>query len=505
MLSLHASALSSASVSALRQRRVLDRRAQCKKRPGEGRRGQMPELRYRDIPPELLEALLDNPHESQIVIDARGIVRYISSSDETFYDVSRKEAIGRHISELNPDSELPRILETGRAEIGRLFRLGTKQRIIARIPLRDRHGNIVGAVGKLMFWDPEKIRELVRQVQVLQSRLDYYEKELQEAYRSRYSVEGVIGESAPIQEAKQIAMQAAASDLPVLIIGETGTGKEIFAHAIHQLSSRRDRPMVRVNCAAIPKELFESELFGYEAGAFTGASPRGKPGKFELADKGTIFLDEVGELPMPLQAKLLRVIQEREVERIGGTRTLKVDFRVIAATNRDPEAMLSPPEFRQDLYYRLNTFLLTTPPLRRIRADIPRLAYHLLSLIPGDPGVQRRIEPAAMKRLMEYAWPGNVRELRNVLEKASTQAHDGMICEEHLPMEVRETPALHSDPDDPFLTLKEEVALAERRAITRALGLTRGNRAEAARLLAIHRTGLYQKLKRYGLDREGGS
>ncbi len=321
----------------------------------------MSEFPSQNIPPELLEALLDNPHESQIVVDAKGIVRYISGSDEAFYQVSRKMAIGRHILELNPDSELTRVLETGRAEIGQLFRLGGKDRIIARIPLRDRNGNVVGAVAKLMFWNPEKVKELVRQVEVLQSRLDYYEKELQEAYRSRYSLQGVVGESAPMQEAKQVAMQAAASDLPVLIIGETGTGKGVFAHAIHQISARRERPLVRVNCAAIPTELFESELFGYEAGAFTGASAKGKPGKFELADKGAIFLDELGELPLPMQAKLLQVIQDREVERVGSSQTLKLDFRVIAATNRDIKSMLSRGEFRKDLYLSVEHFSTKNP------------------------------------------------------------------------------------------------------------------------------------------------
>ena len=355
-----------------------------------------------NIPPELLEALLNNPHESQIVVDADGIVRYISGSDEAFYQVSRKMAIGRHISELNPDSELTRVLETGRAEIGQLFRLGGKDRIIARIPLRDRMGNIVGAVGKLMFWNPEKVKELVRQVEVLQDRLDYYEKELQAVYRNRYSLDGVIGESAPMQEAKKVAIEAAASDLPVLIVGETGTGKGVFAHTIHQLSNRRNQPFVRVNCAAVPNELFESELFGYEAGAFTGASPKGKPGKFELADRGTIFLDELGELQTAMQAKLLQVIQDKEVERVGGSTTLKLDFRVIAATNRDLKAMLSSGEFRQDLYYRLNIFLLKTPALRHVQEDIPRLAYHLLSLMHDPSRSTRRIETEAMLRFMAY-------------------------------------------------------------------------------------------------------
>jgi transcriptional regulator with PAS, ATPase and Fis domain len=452
-----------------------------------------------NIPPELLESLLDNPHESQIIVDAQGIVRYMSASDEIFYKVPRKKAVGRHIKELNPQSELPRVLETGRAEIGRLFRLGDKERIVARIPLRDRKGNIIGAVAKLMFWNPEKVKELVREVEVLQSRLDYYEKELQQAYRSRYSFEGIVGESALMHEAKETAMQAAASDLPVLIVGETGTGKEVFAHAIHQLSTRRERPLVRVNCAAIPHELFESELFGYEAGAFTGASPKGRPGKFELADKSTIFLDEIGELPLPLQAKLLRALQEREVERVGGTRTLKLDFRVIAATNRDIKAMLAQSDFRQDLFYRLNIFLLRPPPLRQIKTDIPRLAYHLLSLMRDPISLPRRIDSKAMARLTAYDWPGNVRELRNVLERASSMAGNGPILEEHLPLEIGEFESTASGASD-LHTLKEEMASAERRAIERALSLTAGNRTGAARLLGIHRTGLYQKMRQHGLD-----
>jgi transcriptional regulator with PAS, ATPase and Fis domain len=453
----------------------------------------MPDFPYRNIPPELLEALLDNPHESQILVDAQGIVRYISASDEAFYQMSREEVIGRHILELNPTSELHKVLSTGRAEIGRLFRLGDKERIIARIPLRDRNGNVVGAVGKLMFWDIEQVNELMRQVEVLQSRLDYYQTELRQAYRSHYSLEGVVGESAPMQEAKQVAIQTAASDLPVLVIGETGTGKEVFAHAIHQLSNRRERPLIRVNCAAIPHELFESELFGYEAGAFTGASPKGKPGKFELADKSTIFLDEVGELPISLQAKLLRVIQEREVERLGAARTIKLDFRVIAATNRDLKDMLARGEFRQDLYYRLNIFLLRTPPLRRIRSDIPRLVYHLLSLIRNQTNPPLCIEPEAMQRLTAYDWPGNVRELRNVLERASSVAGKGPILEEHLPIDIRDAEGV-TDKDEASQSLRDELAAAERRAIRRALKRAHGNRTEAARLLGIHRTGLYQKM-----------
>ncbi|MFH1057780.1 MAG: sigma 54-interacting transcriptional regulator [Pseudomonadota bacterium] len=455
-----------------------------------------------NIPAELLEALLDNPHESNILIDAQGIVRFISSHNEKFYRTSQGESVGRHILELNPESELPRVLRTGRAEIGRLFRLHGKERFVARIPLRDRAGNIVGAVGKLLFWHPEKVKQMARQLEVLESRLNYYEKELHEVYRSRYSLERIVGESEPLRAAKRMAAQAAAADLDVLITGETGTGKEVFAHAIHLQSNRRERPLVRVNCASIPHELFESELFGYEAGAFTGAQKKGKPGKFELADKGTIFLDEVGDLPLPLQAKLLRVIQEREVERLGATRTLKLDFRVIAATNRDLTQMMQEGLFRRDLFYRLNIFQLNTPALRDIREDVPRLAYHLLAQVRlAQPRAPRRITPEAMQSLLNYAWPGNVRELRNVLERAATVATEDVIGREHLPREVAEVGRPQAGGESPQ-SLRQEMARAERRAIERALRFTGGNRSHAARVLGIHRSGLHQKMRAYGIAGE---
>ncbi|MCB2186878.1 MAG: sigma 54-interacting transcriptional regulator [Deltaproteobacteria bacterium] len=459
-----------------------------------------PEYPYQSIPPELLHALLENPHESQILVDADGIIRFLSVHSEEFYETPPKAVIGKHISALNPDSQLPRVLQTGKAEIGRVLKMGGRERIVARIPLKDGEGRVVGAVGKLMFWHFKQFKELVRQIEVLENRLDYYEKELQQVYSNRYALERVVGESPDMQEAKRVAVQAAATDLAVLITGETGTGKEVFAHAIHQMSSRRRGPFVKVNCAAIPQDLFESELFGYEAGAFTGASHKGKPGKFELADGGTIFLDEVGDLPRPLQVKLLRVIQEQEVERLGGNRTLRLDFRVIAATNRDLKDLMTRQAFRQDLYYRLNIFHLETPALRTIAQDIPRIAYHLLSQMQRERSAPApRIDPAAMARLTAHQWPGNVRELQNVLARAAAAAGPGPILAAHLPLDfLEDRPAGAAPPGQPQ-PLKQEMALAERRVIERALRFTGGNRAQAARLLGIHRTGLYQKLRAYGL------
>lgn len=452
------------------------------------------------IPRELLCALLESPHESVILVDKDGIVRYISRAAAEFYQADDQDIVGRHIHKLNPQSRLPEVIRTGRAEVGSMLRMKGKERIITRIPLRDAQGNIMGAFAKLVFWHLDRVKELVRQTEVLEERLTYYEKELQNLYSNRYDLQLVVGESPLIQDAKQVATQAAQSDLSLLITGETGTGKDLFAHAVHRMSHRHDKPFVKVNCGAIPHELFESELFGYQAGAFTGASQKGKPGKFELADGGTIFLDEIGEMPLVMQVKLLRVIQEHEVERLGATKPLKLNFRVIAATNRDLKAMMKTGAFRQDLYYRLNIFHLHTPPLRKIRQDIPRMAYHILSsLRTGKRILPGKVSPEAMQRLVSYDWPGNVRELKNAIERAAAVAGGSTLQVKHLPQDFLENFTPLPQQNGAPLTLKQAKAAAEKQALEQALKYTNGNRTQAAELLGIHRTGIHQKIKKYGL------
>ncbi len=452
------------------------------------------------VPDHLLSALMESPHESIILVDAKARLCFLSQSAADFYQVNPRQVLGRHIHEINPHSRLPEVLKTGKAEVGSMLRMAGRERIVARIPLRDQRGRIVGAFAKLVFWHLDRVMDLVRQTEVLENKVSYYEKELRNLYSSRYDLQLVVGESLPIQQARKVATQAAQSDLSLLITGETGTGKDLFAHAVHRLGPRHDKPIVKVNCGAIPRELFESELFGYQAGAFTGASQRGKPGKFELANGGTIFLDEVGELPLAMQVKLLRVIQEQEVERLGATKPLKLSFRVIAATNRDLQAMMRAGQFRQDLYYRLNIFHLRTPALREIRGDIPRLAYHILSgLRTGKRPVPARISPEVMQLLGSHDWPGNVRELKNVLERAAAIAGSGTLREEHLPPDFLEAAPKSAPAPTAPRSLRAEMAGAERRAIEQALKYTGGNRTRTAELLGIHRTGLHQKIKKYGL------
>ena len=450
---------------------------------------------------ELLFAMLNNPWDAHLIIDKEGILRAISPSNEAFYGKKAAECLGKHVHELNPGSRLPEVIRTGKPEIGQIFKFKGKRRIVSRIPLRDEEGNIIGAVGKLMFWNPKQLREMANQVEILEERLQYYRTELKSVYSNRYSMENIIGESARMQQAKRVAAQAAASsDFSVLITGETGCGKEVFSHAIHQLSTRRDQHLVKVNCASIPRELMESELFGYDAGAFTGAKRKGKPGKLELADKGTLLLDEIGDMPLDMQAKLLRVLQEKEFERVGGTRTLRVDFRVIAVTNRDIKRMVAEGTFRRDLYYRLNVFHLGLPALRDIKEDIPRIAYYLLSRIKSEQHkALSRISAEAMEVFLAYAWPGNVRELFNVLKRSSAMAQGEVLRREHLPADLglqsRDLAAREGQPQ----ALGEVVAEAEAGAIRAALKLANNNKSLAAKILGIHRTGLYQKIKKYDL------
>jgi len=461
-----------------------------------------PQWPLANIPAELLYSLLDNSYESLILVDAEGIVRFMSSANDGAYTVSVREAIGRHITEVNPETRMTRVLRTGRAEIGRGLMLKGKHRVIARIPLMYE-GRIVGAAGKLMFMSPEKLKELYERIDALKNDLDFYREALHQVYGSRYSVDNIIGDSPLFQQAKALAMQAAASNAPVLIVGETGTGKELFAHAIHQISRRRSHNFVRVNCGAIPAELVESELFGYEPGAFTGAHKQGKPGKFELADQGTIFLDEIGDMPPLMQVKLMRALQEKEIERIGG-KPRQIDFRLISATNRDLEEMVRHKTFRLDLFYRLNVMVLRLPPLRDIADDIPKIFGHFIQqLCRESRRVPIAVAPEVIDSLKSYPWPGNIRELRNIAERAMIVCAGKQIELEDLPLSVRaKAPergpiADPSAPLDAGLPLKAILESTERQAIVNALRQAGNNRVMAARALGIHRTGLYQKMKKY--------
>jgi len=451
-----------------------------------------------------LESIFEQACAGVLVVDELGIVTRITQTYCRFLNISQEDAIGHHCTEILPSSRMHIVAQTGEAEVGEVMDINGKEAMVMRLPLRE-NGKIIGAVGKVMFRDVRDLRTLAEKLDLLENKIKFYEKELKHYQKSRYTFSNIIGQSVAILRTKVLAGKAAQGKATVLLRGESGTGKELFAHAIHAAGTRHDQPLVRVNCGAIPAELLESELFGYEEGAFTGAKKGGKPGKFELANKGTIFLDEIGDLPLAMQAKVLRILQEKEVERVGSNRLQQLDIRVIAATHRDLEKMIGEGKFRRDLYYRLNVFTVTIPPLREREGDVLLLSEQLLAKFQRELGLSlRKLERKVIELFQLYAWPGNVRELQNVLERAINVAEGGMIQLKDLPLYLQDLEGRRGNTSLQPLAL--ELAEAERKAILKALKKTGGNKTNAAEILGIHRTNLYRKMEKYGLagtDSEG--
>jgi transcriptional regulator with PAS, ATPase and Fis domain len=453
-----------------------------------------------NIPIDLLLCILDNPYESQIIVDANGIIIFMSSSWEQYYNMKAEEAIGRHISDLNIKTRLPIVLKTGTAEIGKSSIINDKNRIVLRIPIK-KDGKTIGAIGKRLFILPENLKKLADRIITLESHIDYYKKELHQVISSRYTFENILGKSKLLNDARSIALKAAKSNQPVLIMGETGVGKELFAHAVHNAGIRANNNFISVNCASIPSELIESELFGYESGSFTGANQKGKIGKFELADNGTIFLDEIGDMPLNMQAKLLRVLQEGEIDSIGSSEPKYSNFRLITATNRNLEEMVQRKEFRQDLFHRICGLVINLPPLRMIKEDIKLHIHSLLSEMQHLSDNQIKvISPDALKILTDYSWPGNVRELRNIIQRAIILCSSDRIELDDLPPAILKTltPSLSTNECVPML--KDIIQKTEIEIIKKALDRTGQNKRSAAKLLGINRCVLYNKLNKYGID-----
>lgn len=325
---------------------------------------------------------------------------------------------------------------------------------------------------------------------------------LREALGKRYQYHNIIARSAKMQEVLALVERVAPTNSTVLLGGESGVGKDLIARAIHQNSRRASGPFIKINSTAIPDTLFESELFGFEKGAFTGAIAS-KPGKFELADKGSLFLDEIGDVPGPIQVKLLRVLQEREFERLGGTRTLKVDVRLIAATNKDLRAALEQGTFREDLYYRLNVVPIDLPPLREHKEDIPELVQHFLTRFTLDNGKEiESVTPAAMKQLMDFHWPGNVRQLENTIERAVALCAGKVIDSGDIHLDDPR-PRNHAAATAPVLPEGMTLEQWEDEIIREALRRADGNKSQAARLLGLSRNALRYRLSKIGMEESG--
>lgn len=448
---------------------------------------------------EVLKTILDNAYDGIVVVDDKGMITMLNDAYAQYLGIDKDDAIGKHVTEVIEGTRMHIVARMGKEEIGEIQNVKGKNIVVMRIPIY-KEGKVVGAVGKIMFKDVKEVSVLASKISKIEKELKYYKDALQKASGVKYNFDSIIGNSDKIRETKYLAEKAAHTNSNVLIRGESGTGKELFAHAIHVRSNRAAGPFVKVNCAAIPAELLESELFGYEEGAFTGAKRGGKIGKFELANGGSIFLDEIGDMPHPMQAKLLRVLQEKEIERVGGIDNIPLDVRIIAATNRNLEEMVEKGEFREDLYYRLNVMTITIPPLRERPEDLEPLVEHLLTKICGQVGnYVTGISPQAMKYLKGHSWPGNVRELENVLERAVNLTDYGKeIQMNHLPRYLKKTEA--SIQVGGKRELKDIIEEAEREAIIDCLKSTGGNRTETAKILNISRSSLYEKIWKYGIE-----
>ncbi len=439
-----------------------------------------------------------------LICNRQGRLLYVNPFFLNLLAAPSSRNVGRPIEELFDDPGIAEVLASGQASespdfIYRPHWARNDQRLhlrVHRIPFGDASNGGGGAVVLASLGEARNVGAILEELAECRKG-GGHERRSASLAAAAYSFDAILGQSRIIQEKKRLARKYAASEKPVLLLAPTGAGKEMFAHAIHLASARHEGPFLCVNCAAIPRELLESELFGYETGAFTGARARGKPGKIEQAHNGTLFLDEIGELSLSAQAKLLRVLENKRLEKLGGKHSVFVDFRIISATNRDLGSMIQRREFRDDLYFRLNTMTLRIPPLCQRREDIPIIARHILAA--QKPQV--RIAPEAMERMQEYPWPGNIRELKGVLERAFSIMDGSEITVDVLPFELRTFKPERKVAFSPYHTdLAKEVARFEKGLLEKFLTFTHGNKAKAARLLNISRTTLYDKCRLYGLD-----
>jgi transcriptional regulator with PAS, ATPase and Fis domain len=447
------------------------------------------------------------------VIDQLGNFIFINHAAENKMKMKPSEWLGKNIEELIPNSVLFNALYTGSPQLYKPKVIQNKKYLINAIPLK-RNGKIVGAFAT--YQEEEEITKLKYSLVHFSKKIDSnrIEKTTHSVNILPHKTDGffISSESILMAELKKV-QRLASSDLSILIRGESGVGKEVIAKNIHQWSNRKLKPFIAINCAAIPESLLESELFGYEEGAFTGAKRNGRKGKFELANEGTIFLDEIGDMSYHLQAKLLRVLQQKELERVGGNDVIPLNVRVLAATNRDLETMIKDGSFREDLYYRINGFMLHIPPLRERKKDIEVLIHNFLEEYNQKYNMNLRMSKEAFDILVQYTFPGNVRELRNVLEHAFVLADTDEIKIADLPknllnhfkyqqntsiLKLNSMESVNDTPPIPqSLDFTENISKLEIKLINEALRRSNNNRSDAIKLLGISRRSFYERLKKY--------
>ncbi|MCM3586724.1 sigma 54-interacting transcriptional regulator [Mesobacillus maritimus] len=445
---------------------------------------------------DILETIIDSAYEWIVVVDTYGEIVYMNKNYCQFLEIDRNDAIGKHVTEVIENSRMHIVATSGKEEIADLQYIKGNYMIANRIPIFSE-GKLIGALGTVIFRDTKEWNKMNSHIKSLMPKLQTYLQDWDENSGAKYTLQDIKSVSQPITDLKEKVKNIASGDISVLIRGESGTGKELFAHSIHQLSARSHQPFIKVNCGAIPEHLLESELFGYEEGAFTGAKKGGKKGKFLLAHGGTIFLDEIGDMPLNMQVKLLRVLQEKEVEPVGSVKPLAVNVRVIAATNRPLEKMIEEKRFREDLFYRINVITLKIPPLRDRPEDIIHLTDYFLDKISMRAGKRiTMIDEEVRNVFYQYNWPGNLRELENVIEAAVHLAEGDRITLRALPDSLTGDPKILIGQ----LSLKEILEETEKRIIVTTLEQVNQDKQKAAKALGISKSSMYEKIKKYALE-----
>jgi PAS domain S-box-containing protein len=447
-----------------------------------------------------LQAIIETSKDNIVVTDGEGYVLRVSNNCQEIYGVDREELYGKNVIELeergifNPSVTVEVLNKKTKQQILQHTRTGRVVMATA-YPVFDENNKITRVIS--YSHDMTEIRALKEKYEKLTEQVKRYESELEELREKETRIPGIIAESPQMQRVITLVQRVAKVDTTVLLLGESGVGKNVIAKALHRKSERKANPFIEVNCGAIPEGLLESELFGYASGSFTGANKGGKPGIIELADKGTLFLDEIGEMPLALQAKLLKVIQEKKITPVGGTKTKIVDFRLVAATNRNLAEMVKEGKFRQDLYFRLNVIPIDIAPLRERREDILPLIQIFLEKFSQKYGLTKRLDESAIDALLRYDWPGNVREVENWIERLVVTADDPVISAVHLPEALRgDTEVFETPPLTTSRKLKDILEEVEGKIILQAYEKY-GTTHEMAKQLGISQPSVVRRLQKY--------
>ncbi|MFR8989898.1 MAG: sigma-54 interaction domain-containing protein [Fusobacterium sp.] len=441
---------------------------------------------------EWVKIILDSLYDGILIIDSEGIVRYINPAYTRITKVKEENIIGKKLSDVRKGSYLTEVIKSGKLQLNVHRKMDEVEYIVNMVPIYGKKNKVLGGISLLNeLNDVYKLTEKLNLSKIIIQNLKEHVKSLGSG---KYNFDDIIAVDKKSVEIKEFAKRIALTDSNILITGESGTGKELYASAIHNFSLRKDFPFIPVNCASFEKSLIESELFGYEEGTFTGAKKNGKTGLFQLANGGVLFLDEIGELEYGLQGKLLRVLQEKSIRKIGGSKEIPIDVRLICATNKDLFKLMEEGKFRRDLYYRIAIIPLTIPPLRERKDDIPALANKFISDLSQKYKKDMFLSQEAIQLLKEYEWCGNIRELKNIIEFTFNMREERVILKEHLPIKVEENIL-----DSEIIELNEYINKVEKEYINKAIakyGDSVEGKKKAAKALGISLATFYNKLNR---------